>query len=169
MSHLEEAVSFSFFSFFVAHSLRDWRPTTMYGRPVHRRSASQTHRRSDHPRKRSASPDGIRSPDPTRATKRSSSSPSSSRSSISDLVKEQHPHRRSFSSSSKTLPPSSHPTGSYRLSVAYHDKQLRKSPTIVESVVERLRIYAANRLNNVKEQLSAWKANGTTPFSSCRV
>ena len=147
----------------------------MYEKPAHRRSSSEYHDRNDHSLTHPSSSDGTHENDaarlPSRASKRlpidntrssSRSSPMSVR--ISDFSKEQHPHRRSLSSS-RTVAPRPHPPRPSRLSVSYHDTQQRKGPRIVESVVERLRMYTAKRLNDIKERLPAWEANGTCSFS----
>ena len=146
----------------------------MSEKPAHRSSSSEYHDRNDHPLKRPSSSDGHEDDAarlPTRAFKRltidntrssSRSSPTSVR--VSDFSKEQHPHRRSFSSS-RTVAPRPHPPRPSRLSVSYHDTQQRKDPRIVESVVERLRMYTAKRVNDIKERLRAWEANGTCSFS----
>jgi hypothetical protein len=145
----------------------------MYEKPARRRS--EYHDRNDHPLRRPPSSDGDHEDDaarlPTRASKRlridnthssSHSSPIAIRS--SDFSKEQHPHRRSFSSS-RTVAPRPYSSRPSRLSVSYHDTQQQKDPRIVESIVERLRMYTAKRLNDIKERLRVWEANGMHSFS----
>ena len=144
----------------------------MPDKPAHRDLGNDNHH-INHRWKRPLSSDetGQEDDDAPRSAKRTalhngSTRPASSISSSisvgpSDFRKPCHFYSQPPSPLSRTHPPRRRQTAySSRPSISHQDNQQRQGPTIVERAVSQLRMYMDNRLNDVKEQLCAWEANG---------